>query len=935
YKRGEDGIADPFAAISAIPAATSTIRDMTDVRFEVPEFIAANCTGCSQCWVQCPDSAIPGLVTEVEQLLAGAIRTVPGNRQFDRLKQLIKPLVKESRRLLKSTPFTSFGEVLSLAYESVVEKLNYDPQKRAALDAEFAPVCAVVSEFPVAKTAPYFDVPESKKKGTGGLLSITINPDACKGCNICVDVCPDGALVTAHQTDEIVDRLHRNWELWNNLPDTDDRYVNIASLDEGIGVLPSLLLKKRNYQSMAGGDNACMGCGEKTGVHLVLAAVNAMMLPRVSAYVEKLDGLIAKLDKRARDLIAADADLDDLSLDGTRGLDVPLGDAKRESLARIRSILTDLKDLRWRYVEGPGGRGRSVCGFSNATGCSSVWASTYPFNPYPFPWVNHLFQDAPSVAIGIFEGQMRRMADGFIAVRRAELELAGTYDSDREEDFGRFDWHDFNDEEFSVCPPLFAVGGDGAMLDIGFQNLSRMMASGKPIRVIVLDTQVYSNTGGQACTSGFLGQVSDMAAYGASKRGKEEIRKELSLIAMAHRDVFVLQSTQASASHLLGGVLRGLQSKYPALFILHCPCPPEHGIADRAVPNQARLALETRAFPLLVHDPAAGATLADRLSLDGNPSPEDDWPEYELAYIDDDGNESSMTIPLTTADWAATERRFKKHFRRVKEESDDLVQFHGFLRLDKEERAGKTPFIYTITDDRTLERLALSDEMVDLAEERLGLWIQLKELAGLEVAASSRYAVEQELEAEFAQRLQNLEREYQHRVAQLKESFPPVIARRMAEGLLRAGRDKTIEELLVEAEALPSLELSLDELGLGGNGEAATADPPVGSDDAVPTSMATVEAIDEDVEEEEDFAIGPYIETARCTSCDECINVNRRLFAYDDNKQAVVQDPNAGTFRELVMAAEKCPVEIIHPGAPLNSKEKDLEKWIKRAERFN
>ena len=99
------------------------------------------------------------------------------------------------------------------------------------------------------------------------------------------------------------------------------------------------------------------------------------------------------------------------------------------------------------------------------------------------------------------------------------------------------------------------------MMDIGFQNLSRLLASGKPIRVIVLDTQVYSNTGGQACTSGFIGQVSDMAAYGQAQHGKEETRKELALIALAHRGAFVLQSSQASASHMIGGVIRGLQGR--------------------------------------------------------------------------------------------------------------------------------------------------------------------------------------------------------------------------------------------------------------------------------------------------------------------------------------------------------------------------------------
>ena len=63
----------------------------------------------------------------------------------------------------------------------------------------------------------------------------------------------------------------------------------------------------------------------------------------------------------------------------------------------------------------------------NSTGCTSVWASTYPFNPYPFPWANHLFQDSTSMAMGIFEGHMSKMAEGFKAVRMAEIELNGGY----------------------------------------------------------------------------------------------------------------------------------------------------------------------------------------------------------------------------------------------------------------------------------------------------------------------------------------------------------------------------------------------------------------------------------------------------------------------------------------------------------------------------
>ncbi len=79
----------------------------------------------------------------------------------------------------------------------------------------------------------------------------------------------------------------------------------------------------------------------------------------------------------------------------------------------------------------------------------------------------------------------------------------------------------------------------------------------------------------------------------------------------------------------------------------------------------------------------------------------------------------------------------------------------------------------------------------------------------------------------------------------------------------------------------------------------------------------------------------PYIETARCTTCNECTQVNPRMFQYDDNKQAYIADPDAGTFRQLVEAAEGCQVSIIHPGKPRNPKEPGLDDLIRRAEEFN
>ena len=78
----------------------------------------------------------------------------------------------------------------------------------------------------------------------------------------------------------------------------------------------------------------------------------------------------------------------------------------------------------------------------------------------------------------------------------------------------------------------------------------------------------------------------------------------------------------------------------------------------------------------------------------------------------------------------------------------------------------------------------------------------------------------------------------------------------------------------------------------------------------------------------------PYIETARCSSCNECTNINNAMFAYNENQQAYIADPAAGTYAQLVEAAESCQLSIIHPGKPRDPNEPGLEELLKRAEPF-
>jgi pyruvate/2-oxoacid:ferredoxin oxidoreductase beta subunit len=136
--------------------------------------------------------------------------------------------------------------------------------------------------------------------------------------------------------------------------------------------------------------------------------------------------------------------------------------------------------------------GKENIGIVNSTGCSTVYASTYPYNPYLVPWTNSLFENAPADAMGI----------------RARWDQMG--------------WKD---------KQLWVIGGDGAMLDIGFQSLSRMLASGMNIKVLVIDTQVYSNTGGQSSTASYMGQNTKFTVHGKAIPGKIERRKELAIFA--------------------------------------------------------------------------------------------------------------------------------------------------------------------------------------------------------------------------------------------------------------------------------------------------------------------------------------------------------------------------------------------------------------------
>jgi pyruvate-ferredoxin/flavodoxin oxidoreductase len=901
--RGNDNLADPFIAMSYIPATTALFRDMTGVRFEHPVWAPDKCTACGNCYTICPDSAIAGLVHPVLSVLETAMqRVIAGGQPARQLPRAIRTLDQRVRaKLGDGMARPDVGAMLDGAIAELLAAYPVESAEKQELREELESLRGAIGKFAFATPQPFWTAREKKQKGSGGLLSITVNPYACKGCMECVKVCNDGALRAVTQTPRTVEQLRRDWEFWQALPSTAPEFIRIDNLDEGIGALHTLLLDKKNFLGIVGGDGACLGCGEKTVVHLFVATAEALMQPRVARQVAKIDSLIERLDQHTRLRLASTLDLSDdarvaNALDNLKNTDVTLASFSEklderhagktidpEWLRWAAQLIARLKHLRWQYTDGAGRRGRSSMGIVNSTGCTSVWASTYPFNPYPFPWTNHLFQDSPSMAMGIFEGHMARMAEGFAAIRMAELELDGGYRKEKHGDFFTyFNWKQFTDEEFHLCPPVVSIGGDGAMYDIGFQNLSRMMMSGKPVKVLVLDTQVYSNTGGQACTSGFTGQVSDMAQYGKAFHGKEEVRKEIALIAMAHRTTYVAQATTANTSHLIESFVEGLNARRPALFNIYSPCMPEHGIADDLAEYQSKLAVESRAYPILRYNPDKGTLPEECFNLEGNPAMELDWPSYTLHYQDETGASGQMELPLTFADFAITEGRFRKQFRTVPRDAwnDNMVALTEFLELDDDGREGKFPYVWAVNKMNRLIRVIPAGPIVKACEDRRSFWRLLKSLAGVREPVDTA-AIAGQARAEFAQSI----------AAQLMEMA--------ANGNLLGG-----------AASLPAA--------------PAPAAVPAPAPAAATAPAAVAEA-----------PSTAWIETAMCTSCDECTRINPRIFAYNENKQAFVKNPKGGPYRDLVKAAEKCTAQIIHPGLPQDPAEKDLEKLIKRAAKYN
>ena len=411
---------------------------------------------------------------------------------------------------------------------------------------------------------------DAKGKELAGLkATLQVAPEDCTGCGACVNICPvnDKAnagckAINLEAQAPLREPEAANWDFFMAIPDTPAKYLNVA--------LPKGIAMKRPLFEFSG---ACAGCGE-------------------TPYLKLMTQLF--------------------------------GD-------------------------------RALC--ANATGCSSIYGGNLPTTPYTTrpdgkgpAWSNSLFEDAAEFGMGMrlttekkteYARELLTAAKGKgVAAELTDKLLANAMDSDEAIDAQRASVEELKaaisgvkaewaKELINVSGALirksqWIIGGDGWAYDIGFGGLDHVIASGKNLNILVLDTEVYSNTGGQASKSTPVGAIAKFATA-----GKETMKKDLGMIAMSYGYVYVAQIALGSNMAQTIKAFREAESyNGPSIIIAYSHCI-NQGIDMTKGMNQQKAAVDSGVWPLYRYDPRLKAEGRNPFQLD---SKEPDFSKLE-AYM--------------------------------------------------------------------------------------------------------------------------------------------------------------------------------------------------------------------------------------------------------------------------------------------------------------
>jgi pyruvate-ferredoxin/flavodoxin oxidoreductase len=283
---------------------------------------------------------------------------------------------------------------------------------------------------------------------------------------------------------------------------------------------------------------------------------------------------------------------------------------------------------------------------ANATGCSSIYGGNLPTTPWSTnqmgrgpAWANSLFEDNAEFGLGFrlsldtqHDDAVRLLGDPSLRLDPSLVRelLTAPQNTQEEVDAQRQRVATLDGVLEALDAPaarrlrtvtrhlvrhsVWIVGGDGWAYDIGYGGLDHVLASGRNVNILVLDTEVYSNTGGQASKATPRGSVAKFAASG--KQGR---KKDLGLMAIAYGNVYVAQVAMgASAQQTMDAFLEAEAHDGPSLIIAYSHCI-AHGIDMRFGMRQQKLAVECAHWPLYRYRPAAVGDGRHEFVLDSQP----------------------------------------------------------------------------------------------------------------------------------------------------------------------------------------------------------------------------------------------------------------------------------------------------------------------------
>jgi ferredoxin len=501
---------------------------------------------------------------------------------------------------------------------------------------------------------------------------------------------------------------------------------------------------------------------------------------------------------------------------------------------------------------------------------------------------------ASNVGEAVVQLNLRQIAmvEFFRALRVGELELKNQYDpAIHDHFFSQFDQTHLSPMERSLCPPVvLELGQQG--LDVSAAGaLLELLDSHAPIKVVLslnsLDEDEFS--GSPAWPARFAGAVMSLGS------------------------AFVFQGTSSNPDALQEAFSAGAAYPGPALFSVYTGT---SAGGSRLPPYlDAASALEARTLPSYRFDPSLGAEQASRMTLMNNPRQELPWVSDVFSYFNAAGQESAMELSFTHADFLLADRRWRQEFWVLDHalQNDALLPLSEFLALDSDQQRSRVPYVLAVDKGHEIRRVVINSRVLGQVLSVGNRWRALQEAGGINNShARNLLSAEQaRMESELQTRSSELQKQTETQLDQNLGELTREIVTRIADQLISGA----------SVQGLP----------------ARTPAPVKRSEVVAPAvSEKVVAPVEEEDEDDAPISLDePYIDSVLCTTCDDCTKMAPHIFAYDENKQAYIKDATSGTFQELVLAAEKCPVKIIHPGKPKNPAESNLDEWIARAKPFN